>query len=179
MLCQRDNYSPFMDSNKGQFSFTGVLESVRLNVQTTAVYLPHHIIAKLPGGNIRVTGTINGAPFSLAIRFRRNGSRYFTVGTELRNTARITVGDTVDVRFRIIDIHRADPPAILEVVTHHERERRNIQKLDPKGARDVLGNFVADITNMDIRLRRSIENVRKGRVATGLQPHQQRKNRKG
>ncbi len=168
-----------MDSNKNQFSFTGVVESVRLNVETTAVYLPHHIIAKLPGGNIRVTGTINGAPFSLAIRFRRNGSRYFTVGSELRHAARIGAGDTVDVKFRIIDLRKAEPPAILEVVTHHEREKRNILKLNPKGGRDVLESFVADIKNMDVRLRRSIENVRKGRVAAGLQPDQQRKNRKG
>ncbi len=168
-----------MDDNKTQFSFTSVLESVRLNVQTTAVYLPHHIIAKLPGGHIRVTGTINGAPFSLAIRFRRDGSRYFTVGSALRRAARIIEGDSVDVRFRVIDLQKAELPAILEVVTLHEREIRSIRTLPKKEGRQVLENFMTDITNMDVRIRRSVENIRKGHIGSEPRPQHQRKNRKG
>ena len=167
-----------MDRNKPQFSFKGVLESVRLNVQTTAVYLPHHVIAKLPGGRLRVTGTINGAPFSLAIRFLRNGSRYFTVGSDLRKAARIAEGDSVDVRFRVIDLCSAEPPAILEVVTLHEREIRSIRTL-PQKERQVLENFITDLKNMDVRIRRSVENVRKGHINPEPRPQHQRKNRKG
>lgn len=168
-----------MESSKPQFSFTGQLESVRLNVQTTAVYLPHHIIAELPKGRIRVSGTINGAPFSLAIRFRKDGSRYFTVGSTLRNAARVGPGDNVDIRFRVLDINSVEPPAVLEVVAHEEHEVKSIGRLFSKPGKQILEDYISNVKNMDVRLRRSIDNVRKGRIATGLQPHHQRRNKKG
>lgn len=161
---------------KNEFSFTAPLETVKLNHITTAVYLPHHIIVELPKGRQRVSGTINGSPFSLAIQYRRDGSRFFTVGAALRKEARIEAGDKVSVSFRILDFHQVELPRTLESVMHQDSEARQLGKKFCKPGKYAFTEYIRTIKNMDVRLKRSIENVQRSRITT-LQPQQNRKNK--
>jgi hypothetical protein len=161
---------------KTQFSFTGILESVRLNLMTTAVFLPHHIIVELPKGRLRVSGSINGAHFSLAIQHRKDGSRFFSVGASLRKSANIQAGDTVEVTFRILDLERVELPEALEVVLHQDKEVRRVSKSLKAQAVKPLGNYVQAIKTMDIRWKNAIEIVQRSKVGNFV-PQQNRKNK--
>lgn len=161
---------------KKQFSFTSLLESVRLNLLTTAVYLPHHIIIELPKGRLRVSGTINGSPFSLAIQYRRDGSRYFTVGSALRKAANIDAGDTVHVSFKVLNLNVVELPDALEVVVHQDNEVKKIGRTFSKPAKETLSDYVSAIKNMDVRMKRSIEKVQRSKIGA-LQPQPNKKNK--
>jgi hypothetical protein len=61
-------------------------------------------------GQIRVRGTVNGAPFRSSLMPRGDGTHYLVVGAELRAEAAAGVGDSVEVQLafdteeRVLDI---------------------------------------------------------------------------
>lgn len=161
---------------KREFSFVAPLETVKLKHTTTAVYLPHHIIVDLPKGRVRVSGTLNGFPFSQAIQYRKDGSRFFTVGSGLRNEARIEPGDQVNVSFKVLNLHQVELPSTLEAVLHQDNEVKKIEKKFADPVKYEFTDYIHAIKNMDVRLRRSIERVQRGRISV-MQPQQNRKNK--
>jgi hypothetical protein len=160
-----------------EFSFIAPLEPVKIKHITSAVYLPHHIIIDLPKGRLRVSGTLNGAPFSLAIRHRRDGSRFFTVGASLRKTAGIEPGDQVCVFFRILNLEKVEFPGEFEYALRQESEARKIGRQFSNAGKYEFIHYIEDIKNMDVRMRRSIEKIRRARLTT-LQPQQNKKKNK-
>lgn len=161
---------------KNEFSFVAPLETVKLKHVTTAVYLPHHVIIDLPKGRLRVSGTINGFPFSLAIQYRRDGSRFFTVGSGLRRDAGIVAGDHVNVSFKILSLKNVEVPSPLDSAINQESEVRKIGRKFSKNVKYDFMNYIHDVKNMDVRIRRSIEKIQRGKIAAP-QPQQNRKNR--
>ena len=161
---------------KNEFSFVAPLETVKLKHLTTAVYLPHHIIVDLPKGRLRVSGTLNGFPFSLAIQYRRDGSRFFTVGAGLRRDARVVAGDQVSVSFKVLSLKNVELPSVLESVIHQENEVRKIGKKFSGTGKYEFTDYIHEVKNMDVRIRRSIEKIQRGKIAAPL-PQQNRKNR--
>jgi hypothetical protein len=163
---------------KTEFSFKAVLESVRFNTITTAVFLPHHVIIDLPKGRSKVTGTINGAPFSLSIQYRKEGARYFAIGSALRKAARIEAGDSVEVTFRILSLQKIDYHEVLETVLHHDAEVRKIGRasFSPVSPHPTLTGFLDAARNMDFRIRKCVEIVQRSKYVSP-QPQQKKKNR--
>ena len=154
------------------FTFTSILETVHFNVISTAVFLPHHIIVDLPKGRLRVSGLINGAPFSLAIQYRKDGSRYFTVGAALRRAAKIEPGDTVNVSFKVLDLNNVELPEALEFTVRSSIETGKLFQL-PGGSKKILSNYIDQVKNIDSRIRHAVETVQKAK--TGLLQRQQNK----
>jgi hypothetical protein len=64
----------------------------------TILKLPKEASAKLPSrGMTMVEGTINGSVFQSALEPDGRGSHWFRIGNNLGKTAKITVGDTVEL----------------------------------------------------------------------------------
>ena len=157
------------------FTFTSILETVHFNVVSTAVFLPHHIIVHLPKGRLRVSGLINGAPFSLAIQYRKDGSRYFTVGAALRKAARISPGDTVYVSFKVLDLNHVELPEAFELTVRSSIETGKLFHL-PSGSKQILSSYINEVKNIDSRIRHAVQIVQKAKTGL-LQPQQKRKNK--
>jgi hypothetical protein len=146
------------------YTFDSVLEAVKLNQITTAVFLPHHIIIELPKGRLRVSGTINGTPFSLAIQFKKDGSRYIAIGAGLRRTAKIEVGDELHVAFRVLNLKEVDLPRSFETVLKQDDEVKRISRLILKDTK-LIASFINTAKNLDSRVRKCIEIVQRSKSA--------------
>ena len=162
---------------KNEFSFIAPLETVKLKHVTTAIYLPHHVIIDLPRGRLRVSGTLNGAPFSLAIRYGKEGSRFFTVGSALRKEARVAPGDQANVSFKVLNMKNVEVPVLLESVLVQDSEARKIGRRFSANVSYEFVDYIHDVKNMDVRMRRSIEKVQRARI-TNPTPHPNKKKNK-
>jgi hypothetical protein len=148
------------------FSFTGIVESVRFNLLTTAVFLPHHIVVDLPRGRVKTTGIINGVPFSSTILYRKDSGRYFPINAALRKAAQIEAGDQVEVTFRVIDMEKVELPDELETVLGEDDKARKIWKQITIGVQKVLAGYVESAKQIDMRLRRALETVQRAKTGT-------------
>jgi hypothetical protein len=144
------------------YTFDSVLEAVKFNQVTTAVFLPHHTIIEIPKGRIRVSGTINGTPFSIAVQFKKVGSRYIAVGAALRRTARIKIGDQVHVAFRVLNLKEVDPLRPLETVLKVDDDVKRISRSISKDTK-LITSFVNTVIHLDSRVRKSIEIVQRSK----------------
>lgn len=158
------------------FTFTSILETIHFNVISAAVFLPHHIIVDLPKGRLRVSGLINGAPFSLAIQYRKDGSRYFTVGAALRKAARIEPGDTVFVSFKVLDLNNVELPEALEFTVRSSIETGKLFRAS-SGSKKLLSSYITEAKNIDSRIRHAVEIVQKAKTGL-LQPQQNKRKNK-
>jgi hypothetical protein len=146
------------------YTFDSVLEAVKFNQITTAVFLPHQIIIEIPKGRLRVSGTMNGTPFSLAVQFKKDGRRYIAVGAGLRRTARIEVGDEVHIAFRVLNLKEVDLPRTFETVLKQDDEVKRISRIMLKDTK-LIASFVNTAKNLDSRVRRCIEIVQRSKSA--------------
>jgi hypothetical protein len=163
--------------NIKRFSFTGLVEEVNFNFITTAIFLPHHIVIELPKGRQRVSGSINGIPFSLAIQYRKDKGRYISVGSSLKKSANIVTGDEVDVVFKIIDSSRVELPEELERVVPADAKGKKIWRSIPSGSQGTLADFISSVQHIDSRMRCAIEIVRKAKLGELIPTQKIRKNR--
>ena len=147
------------------FIFSGKLESVQFNLTTTAVLIPHRMSVDFPKGRLKVIGLMNGAPFSLPIQYRKQTGRFFPVSAALRQSARVNVGDTVNICFRLIDEDRVEFPEVLEnVVEGYDKSDKTWNK-SINGGKRFLESYLSSAKQMDSRLKKSIEVVQKSKAA--------------
>jgi hypothetical protein len=146
------------------YTFDSVLEAVKFNQITTAVFLPHHTIIELPKGRIRVSGTINGTPFSLAVQFKKDGSRYIAIGAGLRRAAGIEIGDQLHIAFRVLNLKEVDLPRSFENVLKQDDELKRISRIILKDTK-LITSFVNTAKNLDSRVRKCIEIVQRSKSA--------------
>jgi hypothetical protein len=159
---------------KKNYTFIAILETVKRNRLTAAVFLPHHIIIDLPKGRLRVTGIINGEPFSLAIQSRKDGSRFFTIGPSLRNSARLVIGGQARVTFRILGTKLIDLPDNFESVAIMESETR-LKKSGHGAKKDgLLSDYADGIRKLDSRVRKAFDIVQRSKAV----PREQQPNKK-
>jgi hypothetical protein len=157
------------------FTFSGIVESVRFNLTTTAVFLPHHIIADLPRGTrLKAIGIMNGAPFSLSLLYRKDSGKYFPISAALRRAANIEAGDAVNVTFRIIEPEKVELPPTHETVLCEDDKARKIWRKLTIRVQKVLDDYILAARNIDMRMRRALDNVKKARSGTAL-PHPTRR----
>lgn len=154
-----------MMQKKKKFEFVGVVEEVRFNLVNTAVFLPHHVIVDIPRGRPRVSGIINGIPFSLCIQYRKEVGRFFSINSALRQAAGIEAGDPVKVFFTILDMNKVEIPDALEtVLSVDDQAKRAWRKLSGNIKRN-LSDYISSAKGFDSRIKRSIETVQKAKLA--------------
>jgi hypothetical protein len=146
-----------MPVRKINFQFRAKLSEVEANFIKTGIFLPGDIIRDLPKGRVRVEGTMNGAPFALAVLNMRDGSRFFSVSAHLRRAARIKLGDSVDVRFKVVDPDKVDVPEELEAVLAQDEDAMKAWEKLTIGYRRTLIHYVTSVKNVDSRIKRSID----------------------
>ncbi len=165
----------FMSGPKNMvFWFSTVLSPIKATFIKTAIFLPEAIIKQLPGGRVRVKGSFNDAPFSLAVQHLKDGARYFAVSAPLRKAARIRTGDKVEVTFRLVDPDKLDIPEELEAVLAQDDLALKNWKLLTTGYQRSLIHYVTAVKNVDSRIKRSLKLMEK--LNAGLWDVQKRKN---
>jgi hypothetical protein len=154
------------------YQFTATLETVRGAMKSTVVFLPEAIIRKLPAGRVRTAGTINGTPFDLAVQYKKDGSRYFSVGGILRRAARVKEGDRVTVVFQITDPDKLVIPEEMEAVLEQDDEARKVWNTFTQGYQRSLVYYITSVKSSDSRIKRALEIAEKSKVRalSGQQP---------
>lgn len=86
-------------------------------VTYTVVWLPQDIEAKLPFDDfprLRVTGEIADVPFEGAWQPAGEHGKYLMVPKQVFASAEVSVGDRVEIRFKITDQNAVDVPEALQ-----------------------------------------------------------------
>lgn len=159
---------------KRKFTFTGVLEEVRIRFVNAVVFIPKPIILELPKGKHKVNGLINGTPFSMAIQHQKDGNRFFPIGATLRKSANIKPGDTVKLVFTLMETERVDLPEELETTLSSEDKAHQTLRGKTACKKQSLEQYVSVVKNLDSRIRNSIEAVQRARSGK-LRPQQQKR----
>lgn len=149
---------------KKDFHFRSKLSPFKGTFLNTVVYLPESIVKVLPKSRVRVRGTINGAPFALAPQYKKDGSRFFSVSAALRKAAKIKEGDSVEVKFRLVDPEIVDIPEELEAVLEQDDEAKKVWNTFTKGMQRSLIHYITSVKNVDSRIKRSLELVQKAKT---------------
>jgi hypothetical protein len=173
LRCKRGKIIIAMATTKTSFRFTAPLSPVKAMFMNAVIFLPAAVIRRLPTGRIRVKGTLNGAPFALAVQHMKDGSRFFSVGASLRKVARIKTGDTVHVSFKLVDPDKVEVPKELrEVLTQDADAKEAWENLTPGYQRSLI-IFVTSVKNVDKRIERSLKLLE--RAKAGLLPGAKKK----
>ena len=162
-----------MPSSKKSFSFSSILEPVEGVLAQAAIFLPIAVINNLSTGRLRVKGTLNKTPFELGIQYKKDGGRFFVVSLILRKAANIKIGDTVDVKFKLVDAEKVELPEELEAVLAQDEDGHKAWgKVTPGVQRGII-HYITSTKNIDLRIKRSIQMV--NRAKTGTLHTQQKK----
>lgn len=142
---------------KTTFRFVAPLSSMDAAFLKSALFVPKEIVSQLPGGRIRVKGTMNGAPFSLALLHLKDGSRYFAVSAALRKAARMKAGDQVSVSFKLVDPDRLHVPEELQAVLSQDADALHAWEKLTLGYQRSLIHYITSVKNVDSRIQRALE----------------------
>lgn len=146
------------------FRFKARLEEVEASLISTVIFIPAAIMKKLPQSRVRVKGTMNEAPFALAVQYRRNGRSFFIVSKPLRKAASARPGTMVDVRFRIVS-DKVEIPNVFRVALEQDDVGLNAWKKLTPGLQRSLCHYVNSVKNVDSQIARSlllIEKIKQG-----------------
>jgi hypothetical protein len=155
-----------MPSKKTSFEFTTSLSDIDAVFMKTAIFLPANIVTELPTGRLRVKGTMNGAPFALAVQNLKDGSRYFSVGAPLRKAARVNVGERVVVKFKIVDPNVVEVPEELDAVLQQDPLAMKAWSKLTQGYQRGLIHYVTSVKNVDSRIKRAIDLMERAKAGS-------------
>lgn len=130
----------------------------------TVIVIPEAVVNQLPKGRVRVEGTLNGAPFALAVQHMKEGARYFSVSAPLRKAARIRVGDSLKVSFKLVDPDKLDVPEELEALLAQDEKAKEVWDQFTMGYQRSLIHYITSVKNVDSRIKRSIELLEKAKA---------------
>lgn len=146
------------------YTFETRLKRVHDRHVNNIIVVPDKIIKSLPvEGRIRTKGTFNKTPFALAIQFKKDGSRYFSVSAGLKRAAKLGSGDPVKVRFWIVDPDKVDVPEELQAVLDQDKDAMKTWKSFTPGLQRGLAHYVNTVKNIDSRIKRAIEIMEKAK----------------
>lgn len=146
------------------YQFSATLETIQGAMKATVVFLPEAIVKKLPEGRVRTAGTLNGAPFDLAVQYKKDGGRYFSVGSILRRAARVKEGDRVTVVFHLTDPDKLVIPEEMEAVLEQDDEARKVWNSFTQGYQRSLVYYITSVKNSDSRIKRALEIAAKAKA---------------
>ena len=139
-----------------KYKFIGELSEISELLVHTVIYIPENILKKLPQKRVRVKGTMNDAPFALAVQYRKSGDSFFMVSAPLKRAAKIRPGQKIKVEFSLVDPDKVDLPEELEAVIEQDDEgKAEWEKLTP-GLQRSLAHYVFSVKNVDSRITRSL-----------------------
>lgn len=129
--------------------------------------IPQDIIESINAkGRIRVEGTMNGAPFALAIQNLKTGEKYFSVSAALRRAAKIQLSVPVEVKFHLVDPDKLDIPEELTAVLEEDPEGKAIFDEMTTGMKRSLVHYITSVKNVDSRIKRALELIEKAKTKT-------------
>lgn len=149
---------------KKTFRFSARLAPIKATFLNTVIFLPPEVVQALPAGRVRAKGTLNGAPFSLAPQFRKDGARYFSVSAALRKAAGIKEGDRVTCQFTLADPEMLDIPEELQAVLDQDPVGRQVWETFTTGLKRGLIHYVTSVKSSDSRIKRAMEIVEKSKT---------------
>jgi hypothetical protein len=156
-------------NSKNIYTFNSKLHSVDFNFIKTVVYLPPEVIVLIPKGRKKVSGLMNGAPFSLSLQYRKDGTQFFAVSGALREAAAIKPGDPVKVVFSILE-NELEIPDELETRPSKDDDAGRVWNGFTSGLQKGLRHYVSTVKTLDSRMRKSFEWVEKSRASATMEP---------
>jgi uncharacterized protein YdeI (YjbR/CyaY-like superfamily) len=154
------------------FKFEARLTRIDALFMQYILVLPDEVLERIDKkGRIRVKGTMNGAPFALAIQNLKTGERYFSVSAPLRKAAKIQLSVPVQVVFELVDENQLDVPEELLAVLEEDPEGKAAFEQLTTGYKRSLIHYITSVKNVDSRIKRAIQLVQK---AKNRQLHGQR-----
>jgi hypothetical protein len=161
-------------NQKNTYTFSGLLQTVAFSFVKTAVFIPREITVSLPRGRKKVAGLMNGAPFSLSVQSRKDGTQFFSVSSALREAAAIRPGDPVKVIFSLLD-NGHGIPAILETRLTSDDDAGRVWNGFTAGLQNGLPHYVNTAKKLDCRIRKSFEWVERSTATAIMEPLKKRK----
>jgi len=155
-----------MPVSKKNYSFSGKLQPAEGVLADAAIFLPKEVIKALPEGRVRAKGTFNQTPFALGVQYKKDGRRFFVVSLVLRKSAKIKMGDDVDVNFKLVDSEKVDLPEELEEVLAQDDEGLKAwTKITPGTQRGII-HYITSTKNVELRIKRSLQMVDRAKTGT-------------
>lgn len=158
-----------MVKSETYFNFQAPLAKVESTLISTVIYIPQSIIKELPQSRVRVKGTMNSAPFALAVQYRKSGNSFFIVSKPLRKAAGIREGDSVKVKFRIVSDKVELPEELKAVLAQDDEGMRAWKKITP-GHQRSLCHYINGVKNVDSRITRALFLVNKAKQGAYSKP---------
>jgi hypothetical protein len=146
------------------YRFVAPLDEVDNMLVNTVIYIPAPVMKKLPQSRVRVKGTINGAPFALAVQYRKTERSFFVVSKPLRKKASLHPGQKAVVEFVIVSDKVEIPVEMKEVLAQDPEGAQAWKKITP-GLQRGLCHYVNSVKNVDSRIKRALyllEKVKQG-----------------
>jgi hypothetical protein len=140
---------------RSEFKFKAALEEIDAPLISTVIYIPDTVMKKLPQSRVRVKGTMNDAPFALAVQYRKSAKCFFIVSKPLRKAAGIRPGSIVEVKFHIVSDKVEIPEALRAVLAQDDEGMQGWKKLTP-GLQRSLCHYVNGVKNIDSKIERSL-----------------------
>jgi hypothetical protein len=137
------------------FKFTAPLEHIETMFISTVIYIPGSIMKQLPKSRVRVKGKINGAPFALAVQYRKEGESFFIISKPLRKAAHIEAGQKATVEFTLVSDKVEIPEEMLAVLAQDDEGSKKWKQLTP-GLQRSLCHYVTGVKNIDSRIKRAL-----------------------
>lgn len=155
--------------------FTSRVEPYDGPFQSAVLPVPEDVAGGLPStNNLRVEGTMNDAPFALAIQRRKDGRRLFILSKRLRKEAGVGIGDVVKVVGRIVDSETLHVPEELQALLDVDDDARKLWDGFTTGVKRGLCHYVGSVKSVDARIRRALQIMERARNRE-LSVQQQRK----
>jgi len=144
------------------YEFSTAIIGYNGTYRTAMIVIPENTVRNLPeSSRIRTEGTMNGAPFALAVLRQKTGERYFVVSAALRKAAGIRDGEVVRVQFHCVDINRLVIPEELQALLDVDPEMQVVWSSFTVGQQRGLSHYVSSVKSQDARIRRSLELMRR------------------
>jgi hypothetical protein len=154
-------------------SFHSVVERQDYGFRWHYIAVPDAIVRQLPAGKPRLLGTLNGKPFRLSLLNFKDGTRYITLGTELRKKAGAHLGATVDVTVSLDpDPDRIDFPIEFLTCLEQDPEAKKLFAAYTPGAQRSVMIYIRGAKSSDVRIKRSLQFLHK--MKTGQLYHQRK-----
>lgn len=148
------------------YSFATRITKIEAKFQSYILIIPQDIIESINAkGRVRVEGTINGAPFALAIQNLKTGEKYFSMSAALRRAAKVQLSVPVEVEFHLVDPNKLDIPEELTAVLEEDPEGKAIFDEMTIGTKRGLVHYIISVKNVDSRIKRALEII--GKAKTG------------
>jgi outer membrane lipopolysaccharide assembly protein LptE/RlpB len=146
------------------YSFAARITKIDAKFMSYILIIPQDIIESINAkGRVRVEGTMNGAPFALAIQNLKTGEKYFSMSKSLRKAANVKYSVPVKVEFHLVDPDKLDIPEELTAVLNEDPEGKAIIDEMTVGMKRSLVHYITSVKNVDSRIKRALELVEKAK----------------